>query len=100
MGLKNNKARGGDGIPGEAYKAIRTHIAQPIRIVMNKIQLGNELPEQWTRGEIEHIYKNKGRKQECSSYRPIRMARIIYKIWPPLITQRLAQIMHIFANNT
>ena len=38
MGLKNNKAHGSDGIPGEVFKILRQHMAKPITKIMNKIK--------------------------------------------------------------
>jgi len=99
-GLKNGKSHGIDGVPGEAYKVSRKHLTQPIRILMNKIKQGQELPTQWTKGTIVHIYKNKGDIHECGPYRPICLIQITYKIWSSLTTQRLTQIMHILTQNT
>ena len=53
--LKNNKANGSDGIPGEVYKALRKHITQPIRLLMNKIQHGQPIPQCWKEGTLVHI---------------------------------------------
>jgi len=45
------------------------------------------------------IYINEGDIQECAAYRPICLAQIAYKIWPSLITHRIAKIMHIVTSN-
>ena len=67
---------------------------------MNKIQNVQSLPPNWSDGAIVHIYKNKEDIQDCSSYRPICMVQITYKILPPLITQRLTRIIHTPTSNT
>ena len=54
-GLKNGKAHGSGGIPGEAYKSLYKQITQPIRILMNKIKHGLHLPDAWKHGTIVHI---------------------------------------------
>ena len=42
--------------------------------------------------------KNKGNLEDCIYYRPICLAQIIYKIWPQLVTQKLAKILHIITD--
>jgi len=49
--LKNNKAHGTDGIPAEAYKAIRTWITEPITHMLNAIKNGHELPKMEKKGQ-------------------------------------------------
>jgi len=92
--LKNQKSHGSDGIPGEAYKILHKHINLPIANIMNHIQAGGEMPKEWVEGTIVHIYKNKGEIDDCAPYRPICLTQIIYKIWPQLLTTRLAKILH------
>jgi len=46
------------------------------------------------KGAVVHIFKNKGNGKECANCRPICLLQITYKIWPNLITQRLARILH------
>ena len=92
--LKNNKAHGSDGIPGEAYKVLKQHLVTPITLIMNKIKNGQKMPTDWAEGVIVHIYNNKGEVDECSSYRPICLTQVIYKIWSQLIAKKLSKILH------
>merc|ERR1712112_680588 len=96
--LKNNKAHGTDGIPAEAYKAIRTWITEPITHMLNAIKNGHELPKMEKKGAVVHIFKNKGSEKECTNYRPICLLQITYKIWPNLITQRIAKAIQHMQN--
>ena len=98
--LPNQKAHRKDGIPGEAYEAIRKQLTQHLRILMGEILHWENPPNKWTEGAIVHIYKNEGGKQDCASYRPICITQITYEIWPSLIVHRIAQIAHIVTNNT
>ena len=67
---------------------------------MNQLKEGQQMPLGWLERAIVHIYKNKGSPENCSSsYRPICLARIIYKIWSQLIAKKLAKILHIITNN-
>jgi len=67
---------------------------------MNNIQKGENLPTDWLQGTLVHIYKNKGDPKECSSFRPICLTQMIYKVWSKLLTSRLAQILHIITAQT
>ena len=93
--LKNQKSHGSDGIPGEVYKAIKQWVTKDICKILNRIKHGHKIPETWTQGSIVKIYKQKGDKQDCSSYRPICLTQVVYKIWSQLLTNKLAKILHI-----
>ena len=58
-----------------------------------------KIPENWTRGTIVYIYKNKGGPGGCGNYRPICLTQIIYKIRPGLVTRKLTKIAHILTRN-
>jgi len=93
--LKNRKSHGSDGIIGEALKCLNPWITPEITQLTNNIQKREELRTSWLDGTLLHIYKNKGDPKECSSYRPICLTQMIYKVWHKLLTSRLAQILHI-----
>jgi len=99
MQLKNNKATGTDGIPGEIYKITSTHFSHFILELVNQILHGQPIPEQWTEGAIIHL-RRKDMKTERNNYRPICLTQIIYKIWSKLITNKLTRIMHLATSNT
>jgi len=58
------------------------------------------MPTEWVEGTVVHIHKNKGDITECSTYRPICLTQIIYKIWSQLIAQKLIKILHLITKNT
>ena len=99
--IAKNKSNGTDGRPPETYKAIKTWIAEPITHMRNAIKNGQQQPKNWKKkGAVVHIYKNKGWKwKECTNYRTIFLLQITYKIWPNLITRRLAKILQIITDN-
>ena len=45
-----NKARGTDGIPEEAYKAVNSWVTEPLTIMLNRIKMDNKYPK---RGKME-----------------------------------------------
>ena len=85
--LKNRKAFGIGGAPGDVYKALGDWVTKPITDILQEIQKCQELPPEWKQGEVVHIYKNKGSAQECKNYRPICLALIEYKIRPIIIAR-------------
>jgi len=85
--LQNNKSHGIDDIQGEAYNALKNQLRKPITTIVNQFKNGQELPGIWKTGIITHIYNNKGGAKDCNNYRPICLAKIIYKIRPSLITK-------------
>ena len=54
-----NKATGADGIPGELYRILYKHLGRSILHIANNITHGDEIPKQWTEGEIVHIRKKR-----------------------------------------
>ena len=96
--LKNNKSHGSDEIPGQSYKALRTHIIRQITKIAKAIHPREELPEIRKTGAIVHIYKNKGDSKKCNNYRPVCLMRIIYKIRTISITATLAEVIHLLTN--
>ena len=52
-----NKPIGSGGIPGEAFKTLRTMPARPIFEIMNQIKQGRKMPQEWVVRTPVHIYK-------------------------------------------
>ena len=52
--MAKRKANGGDGIPGEDYKATRQWAIKPIKIT-KLIKEGKQIPQRWTDGTIVYI---------------------------------------------
>ena len=50
---------GADGIPGDLYKILCTHMAPFILEITNRISEGQAIPDAWKIGEITHIRKKK-----------------------------------------
>ena len=62
---------------------------------MNVIKERRAIPENWTNGTIEYIYKNKGDAGYFGYYSSIYLTQIIYEIWSGLITRKISKIIHI-----
>ncbi|XP_055539027.1 uncharacterized protein LOC129726410 [Wyeomyia smithii] len=93
--LKNNKATGKDGLPGELYKHGNVTLARALHWVISKIWEEEKLPEEWMEGVVCPIYK-KGDKLECCNYRGISLVNAAYKILSQVLFQRLTPLTRRF----
>ena len=73
--------------------------SKTITSITNAIRTGHAISGNWTNGTIVYMCKNKGDPGEWGNCRPICLTKIIYKIWPGLITRKLTKIMHILTRN-
>ena len=81
--------------PPESIQRTRRLDNKTLTNILQEIQKWKEIPNEWKQGAVVHIYKNIGDVKECENYRPICLTQIAYKIWPIIITRRLAQVLHL-----
>lgn len=48
-----------------------------------------EVPEEWRKAIIVPLYKGKGNKSDCNSYRGISMLSVPGKVYGRILTERL-----------
>ena len=88
-GLKNNKANGIDMILNEHLK-ILSHIISPILVgLFNLVFDTGIVPETWTLGMIQPIFKNKGSARDPSNYRPITLISCLGKVFTQILNNRI-----------
>ena len=95
--LKNNKAPGIDGIPGESFKYTFNSIQDMLLILFNKLFTEGYFPHEWSKGIIIPIYK-KGNKLEAANYRGITLLSTFSKLYVYILNNRLKQWME-YNNN-
>ena len=87
--LKSRKAAGGDRIPAEAWK----HGGKFLHSILHEFLVccweEGELPHELRDAIIITLYKNKGEKSDCSSYRGITLLSIAGKILARILLNRL-----------
>jgi len=88
--LKDGKAMGGDGIPGEAWKYGGERIEEYIWELCNRIWKGEEWIEEWTEGIIVPIRK-KGEGDRVGDYRGVTLTPALYKIYAMVLGGRLEE---------
>ena len=85
--MKNGKASGVDGIPGELIKNSE-YIAQRLHNIVCKIWIEENIPEDWKKAIIQPIHK-KGNKMDCKNYRGISLLCTAYKVFSNILRTRI-----------
>ena len=92
----SSKAPGETGVTGKMLKALGQEVVAPILTrVVNAAWKGAKLPQQWLTGVVCLIHKGTkgGPREELSSYRPITLLEVPYKVYTALINRRLMRLM-------
>lgn len=91
--LKTSKMPGEDGYGAEWYKAFRDLLSPTLLKCFNSILNGGETPASWRHAIISVIPKAGKDKSECSSYRPISILNLDYRLFASIIARRLENIV-------
>ena len=87
--LKNNKAAGPDGLPGEIFKYGGYAVTRCLYEFILEVWDAEILPQIWINPDIVTIYKKKGDKSDCSNYRGISLLSVAGKILARILLTRL-----------
>ena len=93
--LKRGKANGPDNIPNEALIEADEETLETLRHVFNNITEERSIPEQWQKGQINRIYKGKGKRGKCSNERGITLSSNMGKTYERIINERASQEVHM-----
>lgn len=84
---------GADGYPSEFYKLFREIILPMLKESFNYVLNGGEPPVSWRQAVISVIPKPGKDKTNCSSYRPISVLNIDYRLFASILAKRLEDII-------
>uniref|UniRef100_A0A5F8H7Z0 Reverse transcriptase domain-containing protein n=1 Tax=Monodelphis domestica TaxID=13616 RepID=A0A5F8H7Z0_MONDO len=87
--MSAGKAPGKDGIPTEVYKALNRKALQAFHIVLTSIWEEEDMPPELRDASIVALYKNKGSRAACDSYRGISLLSTAGKILARVRLNRL-----------
>jgi hypothetical protein len=90
--LRNGKAAGADEIPGELLKAGIIPLATHLHSLIIKCWKSKKIPQDFKDAKITTLYKNKGDRGDCNSYRGISLLSVTGKVLAKIILKRLQQI--------
>ena len=78
--MKSRSAPGVDGIGAIFYKIAADILAEPLTRLFQLSYDTGEVPEEWKESMITALYKNKGQRNCRSSYRPISLLLVSFKL--------------------
>lgn len=97
--LQSGKAPGPDGFSSEFFKQFTSLMVKPLLNVFNHSLETGALPKTLTEANISLILKRDKPGDECSSYRPISLLNIDFKILSKTLALRLEKILPHIINN-
>ena len=71
--LKNGKAPGPDGIPGEIYKCGDEDLCRALISIFHRCWHSGDVPKQWLHAVVTTLHKKNGEKASCSKYRGLSL---------------------------
>ena len=96
-GLASGKAPGSDGIPPDLIKHCKTTLLLPLHVVLCQCWQEGSLPQDMRDAKIITLYKNKGERSDCNSYRRISLLSVVGKVFARVILIRLQRLAeHVY----
>ena len=89
LSLKNNKAPGPDGLPGEIFKYGGPALTSKLHDFISLFWTSELLPQTWKDPIMTMTYKRKGCKTRCENYRGISLLDVAGKILARVMLTRL-----------
>jgi len=90
--LKNDKASGAGGIPAEVLKCGGEALAAELHAVFELCWRTHCLPQDFKDANIITLYKNKGSREDCNSYRGISLLSVAGKVLSLVLLPKLQVI--------
>lgn len=91
--LKLGRAAGPDDIPPELLRGAVGPISIALHSLFARIWSTDHVPKEWKEGVILALYKGKGSKSECSSYRPITLLSVPGKVFAHVLLARMNPLL-------
>ena len=91
--LNTGKAPGLDGIPVELLLHGGENLHQAIHSINLRVWLGEQAPQDWIDAFLVSLYKGKGKKSICGSYRGITILEAVGKVFARLLLNRINEVV-------
>ncbi len=90
--LECGKTADMDGITAEMLKYGGDIVVEWILLICERAWKRGEVPDDWKKAIIVPLYKSKGNRNECGSYRGISLLSVPVKVYGRLFTKRLMEV--------
>ena len=91
--LKNGRAAGADGIVAELLKTALPTTSKALYELFARIWRTGHVPAEWKDGIITSLYKGKGARDQCNSYRPITLLSVPGKVFAHVLLARINPLL-------
>ena len=92
--LRNGRAAGSDNLPAELLKCAIDPVSKALHNLFHRVWQSGRVPSEWKDGIVVSLYKGKGPRSECSSYRPITLLSVPGKVFAHVLLARLQPLLH------
>jgi len=91
--LKNGRAAGSDGIQPELLKYAEEPVSISLHSLFARVWKTGLVPVEWREGIIVSLYKGKGPRNNCGSYRPISLLSVPGIVFASVLLARLQPLL-------
>ena len=93
--LNIDGAPGIDNISPLLLKKVLPYLVKPLRYIFTLSLTSGIVPSDWKQGIICPIYKNNGKPNDCSSYRPICLTSVVCKVLEHIIRKQITEYLNL-----
>ena len=92
---KKGKAAGCSGLPIDLIKHLGESGVDMMHEIPKRVWEEEQMPEEWKKGEIVPIYKQKGDPLECGNFRGIKLLEHGMKMFEKIVERRLRKLITV-----
>ena len=92
--LHVSKAPGPDGIHVRIIKECKESFSTVFHVIFKKSLNEGLLPKQWKQANVKALFK-KGKRTQCSNYRPVSLTSIVCKIFETIIRDKITHFWNL-----